>query len=125
MGPAIGGAARTSAFARETRRSGSIDPAPSCVSWRRESGRPFWTALNRSALERILRGAAAATNVAVGNQAVLGQFPNTPQELLAFIEADVFPRGDPAKAILIEAPSAGCLHSIKPSGFQCRLREGR
>ena len=30
--------------------------------------------------------------VVVGSQAVLGQFPNAPDALLASIEADVFPR---------------------------------
>ncbi len=62
--------------------------------------------MNRASLEHILRAAAAITNeadlVVVGSQAVLGQFPNAPEPLLASIEADVFPRADPAKSILID-----------------------
>lgn len=62
--------------------------------------------MNRSALEHILRAAAAIANereiVVVGSQAVLGQFPHAPEELLASIEADVFPRRAPDKSILID-----------------------
>jgi len=38
----------------------------------------------------------------VGSQALLAQFPNAPHVLLSSIEADVFPRADPAKSILID-----------------------
>jgi hypothetical protein len=62
--------------------------------------------MNRAALEHILRAAAAVTNepdiVVVGSQALLGQYPNAPDSLLSSIEADVFPRADPAKSILID-----------------------
>ena len=62
--------------------------------------------MNRAALEHILRAAAAIANepeiVVVGSQAVLGQFPQAPEELLASIEADVFPRRAPDKSILID-----------------------
>lgn len=62
--------------------------------------------MNRSQLEHILRAAAAITDereiVVIGSQAVLGQFPDAPSELLVSIEADVFPRSDPAKSILID-----------------------
>jgi hypothetical protein len=62
--------------------------------------------MNRAALEHILRAAAAVTNqrdiVVVGSQALLGQYPNAPDPLLSSIEADVFPRADPAKSILID-----------------------
>jgi hypothetical protein len=62
--------------------------------------------MNRASLEHILRAAAAITNqrdiVVVGSQALLGQFPNAPDLLLSSIEADVFPRADPAKSILID-----------------------
>ena len=62
--------------------------------------------MNRASLEHILRAAAAVTNqrdiVVVGSQALLGQFPNAPDLLLSSIEADVFPRADPAKSILID-----------------------
>lgn len=62
--------------------------------------------MNRAALEHILRAAAAIANereiVVVGSQAVLGQFPQAPDDLLASIEADVFPRHAPEKSILID-----------------------
>ncbi len=62
--------------------------------------------MNRASLEHILRAAAAIANqrdiVVVGSQALLGQYPNAPDPLLSSIEADVFPRADPAKSILID-----------------------
>jgi len=62
--------------------------------------------MNRAALEHILRAAAAITNqhdiVVVGSQALLAQFPNAPDVLLSSVEADVFPRADPAKSLLID-----------------------
>jgi hypothetical protein len=62
--------------------------------------------MNRAALEHILRAAAAITNepeiIVVGSQALLGQFPTAPASLLSSVEADVFPRTDPGKSILID-----------------------
>ncbi len=62
--------------------------------------------MNRTALEHILRASAAVANehdiVVIGSQAVLGQFPNAPEALLASIEADVFPRDSPDKSQLID-----------------------
>lgn len=62
--------------------------------------------MNRAALEHILRAAAAIANerefVVIGSQAVLGQFPGAPDELLASIEADLYPRHAPAKSDLID-----------------------
>ena len=53
-----------------------------------------------------MRAAAAITKepdiIVVGSQAVLGQFPEASEALLVSLEADVFPRADPAKAILID-----------------------
>jgi hypothetical protein len=50
--------------------------------------------MTRAQLEHILRASAGITGadqfVVVGSQAVLGQFPNAPQELLISAEADVF-----------------------------------
>ncbi|MDB6111690.1 MAG: hypothetical protein JWR69_3440 [Pedosphaera sp.] len=62
--------------------------------------------MQRAQLEHIIRAAAAITGtdrfIIVGSQAVLGQFPSPPDELLVSIEADLFsPRG-PADAELID-----------------------
>jgi len=62
--------------------------------------------MNRAALEHILRAAAAIANerefVVIGSQAVLGQFPDAPDALLASIEADLYPRHAPDKSDLID-----------------------
>lgn len=62
--------------------------------------------MQRSQLEHIIRAAAAITGadalVAVGSQAILGQFPDPPPELAVSMEADVFSLRDPADADLIE-----------------------
>jgi hypothetical protein len=62
--------------------------------------------MNRAALEHILRAAAAVADehdvIVIGSQAVLGQFPDAPDALLASIEADVFPRDAPDKSLLID-----------------------
>lgn len=62
--------------------------------------------MNRRELEHVIRAAAAITGdreiVVVGSQAILGQFPNAPPELLLSREADVYPRNHPERAELIE-----------------------
>jgi hypothetical protein len=62
--------------------------------------------MRRPQLEHIIRAAAGITGapefVIIGSQAVLGQFPNAPAELLVSIEADVFTLRDPADADLID-----------------------
>jgi len=62
--------------------------------------------VKRSQLEHIIRAAAgnADTNdiVVIGSQAILGEFPEAPRELLVSVEADVFPRDRPGDAILID-----------------------
>ena len=62
--------------------------------------------MRRSQLEHILRAAAAITGaeefVIIGSQALLGQFPDAPQELTTSIEADVFTFRSPADAELID-----------------------
>ena len=62
--------------------------------------------MKRHELEHILRAASAITNqpdiVVVGSQAVLGQFPNAAAELLASMEADVFPKDRPDLSIQID-----------------------
>ena len=62
--------------------------------------------MHRQQLEHIIRAAAGITGasefVIVGSQAVLGQFPQAPAELLVSIEADVFSLRDPADSDLID-----------------------
>jgi hypothetical protein len=62
--------------------------------------------MQRPQLEHIIRAAAGITGasdiVMIGSQAVLGQFPNAPADLLASIEADVFTFRNSADADLIE-----------------------
>lgn len=62
--------------------------------------------MQRPQLEHIIRAAVGITGateiVGIGSQAVLGQFPNAPADLLASIEADVFTFRSPADADLID-----------------------
>src|SRR6059036_2500785 len=62
--------------------------------------------MQRPQLEHIIRAAAAITGaqefIIIGSQAVLGQFPDAPAELLASIEADVLTLRNPADADLID-----------------------
>jgi hypothetical protein len=62
--------------------------------------------MHRSQLEHVIRAAAAITGarelVIIGSQAVLGQFPQAPPDLLASMEADVFTLRNPADADLID-----------------------
>jgi hypothetical protein len=62
--------------------------------------------MRRQQLEHIIRAAAGITGasefVIIGSQAVLGQFPHAPDELLVSIEADVFSLRDPADSDLID-----------------------
>ena len=62
--------------------------------------------MQRPQLEHIIRAAAGITGakefVIIGSQAVLGQFPNSPDELLVSIEADLFSPRSPADADLID-----------------------
>jgi hypothetical protein len=62
--------------------------------------------MQRHQLEHIIRAAAGITGatrfVIVGSQAVLGQFPDAPSELLLSIEADLFSLRDPADSDLID-----------------------
>jgi len=62
--------------------------------------------MTRAQLEHIIRAAGAIADtqdlVVIGSQAVLGQFPGAPEELLVSDEADVFPRGDPGRSDLID-----------------------
>jgi hypothetical protein len=62
--------------------------------------------VTRDQLEHVIRAAATiareADIVVVGSQAILGQYPNAPSDLLVSAEADIYPRGNPDRADLID-----------------------
>lgn len=62
--------------------------------------------MNRLQLEHIIRAASGNADtreiVVIGSQAILGTYPDAPEELTRSIEADVFPRDRPADSILID-----------------------
>lgn len=62
--------------------------------------------MTRGQLEHVIRAAAAIAAdpdiVVIGSQAILGQFPDAPSELLVSNEADVYPRGHPERSDLID-----------------------
>jgi hypothetical protein len=97
--------------------------------------------MRRHQLEHIIRAAFAITAapelVIIGSQALLGQFPEAPAELLTSIEADVFAPQNPAAADLIDgsigegspfhqtfgyyAHGVGPETAILPAGWRDRL----
>ena len=62
--------------------------------------------MQRPQLEHVICAAAGITGateiVVIGSQAILGQFPDAPTDLLVSIEADVFTFRDPNDADLID-----------------------
>jgi hypothetical protein len=62
--------------------------------------------MKRSELEHIIRASGEIADddeiVIIGSQAILGQFPDAPTQLLVSMEADIYPKGDPAKANLVD-----------------------
>ncbi len=70
--------------------------------------------MTREQLEHVIRAAAriadATEIVVVGSQALLGEFPAAPAELLESMEADVYPRDHPERADLID----GAIGELSP-----------
>ena len=62
--------------------------------------------MKRSELEHVIRAASAITLheefVIIGSQALLGEHPDAPEELLVSIEVDIYPRAKPDDSILID-----------------------
>jgi hypothetical protein len=62
--------------------------------------------VKRHQLEHIIRASADIADddeiVIIGSQAILGQFPEAPPELLVSAEADVYPRNHPERWELID-----------------------
>lgn len=97
--------------------------------------------MKRHELEHILRACAGITGqdrfIVIGSQAVLGQFPQAPGELLVSREADVYCPGNPAATELIDgsigemspfdqtfryyAHGVGAETAVLPSGWEDRL----
>jgi hypothetical protein len=70
--------------------------------------------VNRAQLEHVIRAASTVADddeiIVVGSQAVLGQFPNAPAELLVSNEADVYPKNFPERWELVD----GSLGELSP-----------
>lgn len=97
--------------------------------------------MTRLQLEHLIRAAGTIADdddiVVIGSQAILGQFPAAPAELLVSREADVYPRSHPERADLIDgsigegspfervygyfAHGVGPETAILPAGWQERL----
>lgn len=62
--------------------------------------------MNRQQLEHVIRASANIAEdddiVVIGSQAILGQYPDAPAELLQSTEADVYPRNKPERWELID-----------------------
>ncbi len=63
--------------------------------------------MTRAQLEHIIRASGTIADVSdvivIGSQAILGQFPEAPADLLISREADVFPAEHPERSDLIDA----------------------
>jgi hypothetical protein len=62
--------------------------------------------VNRRQLEHVIRAAADIADddeiIVIGSQAILGQFPDAPSDLLMSSEADVFPKNRPERWDVID-----------------------
>jgi len=62
--------------------------------------------MRRADLEHIIRAAAVIAAdediIVIGSQAILGQFPDAPADLLTSVEADVYPKNHPERWELID-----------------------
>ena len=77
--------------------------------------------MTRQQLEHIIRAAAAITEqddlVIIGSQAILGQHPDAPEELLVSMEADIYAPDAPERSDYIDgALGAPTPCSTKPMG---------
>jgi len=97
--------------------------------------------MTRAQLEHVIRAAATIADdpeiVVIDSQAILGQFPAAPAELLTSVEAGVYPRRRPERADLIDgsigelspfhqtfgyyAHGVGEETAVLPDGWQARL----
>ncbi len=97
--------------------------------------------MTRTQLEHLIRAAATIADddelVIVGSQAILGEHPDAPVEVLVSIEADLFPKNHPDRAEVIDgaigelsmfhetfgyyAQGVGERTSVLPKGWMARL----
>jgi hypothetical protein len=97
--------------------------------------------MTREQLEHLIRAAATIADdddiVIVGSQAILGQFPDAPEELCVSVEADLWPRNHPERWELIDgaigelslfhdtfgyyAQGVGPETAVLPAGWEERL----
>jgi hypothetical protein len=97
--------------------------------------------MTREQLEHIIRAAGSLADVedliVIGSQAVLGEYPAAPAELLISNEADVFPPNHPERSDMIDATigegspfqksfgyyayGVGATTAILPEGWRDRL----
>ena len=97
--------------------------------------------MTRTQLEHLVRASASVTGerdlVVIGSQAILGEHPDAPKELLLSNEADMYPMHDTRKSILIDgalgldspfhdmfgyyADGVDQNTSILPTGWESRL----
>jgi hypothetical protein len=96
--------------------------------------------VKRSEVEHVIRAAAAITDdeiVVIGSQAILGQVSEPPESMLESMEADLYPRAAPERAIEIDGPlgdgsrfheqfgyyahGVGPETPIPPAGWEARL----
>ena len=97
--------------------------------------------MKRDQLEHVIRASGAIVNedelIIIGSQSILAQFPNAPSELLKSMEADLYPKQNPALAIQIDgaigelspfhetfgyyAHGIGTDTAILPDGWESRL----
>ena len=101
--------------------------------------------MKRVDLEHIIRAAAEIADdsemIVIGSQAILGSFPDAPDDLLVSMEADLYPKNRPERADLIDGSigEGSPFHdvygyyvhgvdertAILPQGWQNRLVEVR
>jgi hypothetical protein len=97
--------------------------------------------VNRAQLEHVIRAAATIAGdteiVVIGSQAILGRYPEAPDELLVSADVDVYPRNHPERAELVEgsigelspfhdtygyyAQGVGEATAVLPEGWESRL----
>jgi hypothetical protein len=77
--------------------------------------------MRRDQFEHVIAAAAEVSGereiVVIGSQAILGNVDEPPESMLFSMEADVYPRGDPAKAIEIDGSLGDGSHFQSQFGY--------